>query len=36
MTEAHLRMGAVAEEIVGLADELGAGLIVVGSRAWVG
>jgi nucleotide-binding universal stress UspA family protein len=32
VTEAHLRMGAVAEEIVGLADELGAGLIVVGSR----
>ena len=32
VAEAHLRMGAVAEEIVGLADELGAGLIVVGSR----
>ena len=30
--EAHLRMGGVAEEIVGLADELDAGLIVVGSR----
>jgi nucleotide-binding universal stress UspA family protein len=29
---AHLRMGSVAEEIVGLADELEAGLIVVGSR----
>ena len=29
---AHLRMGAVAEEIVGLAGELEAGLIVVGSR----
>jgi nucleotide-binding universal stress UspA family protein len=29
---AHLRMGNVAEEIVGLADELEAGLIVVGSR----
>lgn len=30
--EAHLRMGAVADEIVGLADGLEAGLIVVGSR----
>jgi nucleotide-binding universal stress UspA family protein len=30
--EAHLRMGGVAEEIVGLADELDAGLVVVGSR----
>ena len=30
--EAHLRMGGVAEEIVGLADELNAGLVVVGSR----
>jgi nucleotide-binding universal stress UspA family protein len=29
---AHLRMGGVAEEIVGLAEELGAGLIVMGSR----
>ena len=29
---AHLRMGGVAEEIVGLAGELEAGLIVVGSR----
>jgi nucleotide-binding universal stress UspA family protein len=29
---AHLRMGRVAEEIVGSADELEAGLIVVGSR----
>ncbi len=32
LAEAHLRMGRVAEEIVGLADELEAGLIVVGSR----
>jgi nucleotide-binding universal stress UspA family protein len=32
IAEAHLRMGAVAEEIVGLADELEAGLVVVGSR----
>ena len=32
VAEAHLRMGVVAEEIVGLADELDAGLIVVGSR----
>jgi nucleotide-binding universal stress UspA family protein len=30
--EAHLRMGGVAQEIVGLADELDAGLVVVGSR----
>lgn len=29
---AHLKMGRVAEEIVGSADELEAGLIVVGSR----
>ena len=29
---AHLRMGGVAEEIVGLADELDVGLVVVGSR----
>ena len=32
VAEAHLRMGAVAEEIVSLADELDAGLIIVGSR----
>jgi nucleotide-binding universal stress UspA family protein len=32
VVEAHLRMGAVAEEIVGLADELEADLIIVGSR----
>jgi nucleotide-binding universal stress UspA family protein len=32
LTEAHLRMGVVAEEIVGLAGELEVGLIIVGSR----
>jgi nucleotide-binding universal stress UspA family protein len=32
VAEAHLRMGAVADEIVGLADELEAGLVVVGSQ----
>jgi hypothetical protein len=32
VANAHLRMGAVADEIVDLADELGSGLIVVGSR----
>ncbi len=32
VAEAHLRMGAVAEEIVSLADELDAGLIIAGSR----
>jgi nucleotide-binding universal stress UspA family protein len=32
VAEAHLRMGAVAEEIVVLADELEADLIIVGSR----
>jgi nucleotide-binding universal stress UspA family protein len=30
--DSHLRMGVVAEEIVGLADELYASLVVVGSR----
>jgi nucleotide-binding universal stress UspA family protein len=29
---AHLRIGEVAEEVVGLAEELGVDLIVVGSR----
>jgi nucleotide-binding universal stress UspA family protein len=29
---AHLRMGGVAEEVVSLAEELGVGLIVMGSR----
>jgi nucleotide-binding universal stress UspA family protein len=32
VTGSHLRMGAVAEEIVGLAGELEADLIIVGSR----
>jgi nucleotide-binding universal stress UspA family protein len=32
VTGSHLRMGAVAEEIVALAGELEIGLIVVGSR----
>jgi nucleotide-binding universal stress UspA family protein len=32
VAEAHLRMGPVAEEIVGLADELEVGLVVAGSR----
>ena len=32
VARAHLREGAPAQEIVGLAEELGAGLIVVGSR----
>ncbi len=30
--EAHLRMGRVAEEIVGLDDDLDVGLVVVGRR----
>ena len=32
VAETHLRIGGVAEEIVHLAEELGAGLIVLGSR----
>ena len=32
MAGAHLRMGEVALEIVALAEELGAGLIVMGRR----
>ncbi len=32
VTQAHLRMGKVATEIVDLAEELGAGLVVLGSR----
>ena len=28
----HLRLGGVAEEIIGLAEEIGAGVIVMGSR----
>jgi nucleotide-binding universal stress UspA family protein len=29
---AHLRLGGVAEEIVALAEALGVGLVVIGSR----
>jgi nucleotide-binding universal stress UspA family protein len=36
VAEAHLREGGPAQEIVGLAEELGAGLIVVGSRGFGG
>src|SRR5918997_577383 len=32
VTQAHLRGGRTSEEIVGLSEELGAGLLVVGSR----
>jgi nucleotide-binding universal stress UspA family protein len=32
VTGAHLRMGGVANEVVSLAEELGVGLIVMGSR----
>lgn len=32
VTQAHLRVGAADEEVVALAEELGAGLIVIGSR----
>lgn len=32
VTQAHLRMGKAAAEIVDLTEELGAGLVVVGSR----
>jgi nucleotide-binding universal stress UspA family protein len=32
IAQAHLKMGAAAEEIVALGEELGAGLIVLGSR----
>jgi nucleotide-binding universal stress UspA family protein len=32
ITQAHLRMGEAATEIVDLAEELGAGLVVLGSR----
>jgi K+-sensing histidine kinase KdpD len=32
VAEAHLRMGAVAEEIIACADELEVDLIIVGSR----
>ena len=33
VAEAHLRVGAAAAEIVDLAEEIGAGLIVMGSRS---
>jgi nucleotide-binding universal stress UspA family protein len=36
VTGAHLRMGSVAEEIIGLAEQLGADLIVTGSRGHTG
>jgi nucleotide-binding universal stress UspA family protein len=32
VAESHLRMGGVANEVVGLAEELGVGLIIMGSR----
>ena len=32
LAQAHLVEGGVAQEIVGLAEEIGAGLIVMGSR----
>jgi nucleotide-binding universal stress UspA family protein len=32
VAESHLRMGGVANEVVSLAEELGVGLIVMGSR----
>jgi nucleotide-binding universal stress UspA family protein len=36
VAEAHLRMGAVADNVVGLAEDLGVGLIVMGSRGHSG
>ena len=36
VAEAHLREGGPAQEIVGLAEEIGAGMIVVGSRGFGG
>jgi len=36
VTGAHLRVGSVAEEIIRLAEELGADLIVTGSRGHTG
>lgn len=36
VTGAYLRMGRVAEEIIGLAEELGADLIVMGCRGYTG
>ena len=34
INETHLREGRAAEEIVGVAEEIGAGLIVMGSRGY--
>ena len=36
VAEAHLRMGQPVEEILGLSERLGAGLVVVGSRGHSG
>jgi nucleotide-binding universal stress UspA family protein len=36
VAEAHLRMGRPVEEILGLSERLGAGLVVVGSRGHSG
>ena len=36
VAQAHLREGGPGQEIVGLAEEIGAGLIVVGSRGFGG
>ena len=36
LAQAHLREGGPAQEIVGLAEEIGAGLIVMGSRGFGG
>jgi nucleotide-binding universal stress UspA family protein len=36
VAQAHLREGGPAQEIVGLAEDIGAGLIVVGSRGFGG
>jgi nucleotide-binding universal stress UspA family protein len=36
VAKAHLSMGKVDHEVVSLAEEIGAGLIVVGSRGWGG
>jgi nucleotide-binding universal stress UspA family protein len=36
VAQAHLREGGPAQEIVGLAEEVGAGLIVMGSRGFGG
>ena len=34
--QTHLRIGRIDKEIVAVAEEVGAGLIVVGSRGWGG